>query len=87
MQATNFLNQQLWLTVNPKIDVVSKASKGISYLGVDIWSSRRKLQQKVRTRISERATVQNVASYKSLVLTHDKTKKLRELGWLLSNDI
>lgn len=82
-KATAFLNQQLGLTVNPKIDVVVRASKGISYLGVDIWPNGRRLQRTVSQRVIKRITIHNSASYMALVATHSKQKRKRKTEWKL----
>lgn len=82
-QATTFLNDELFLTVNPKIDHIKPVSEGVSYLGVNMWSHGRRLQPRVSVRIGQRLNESNVASYTALVSAHQKRKRLRELKWQL----
>jgi hypothetical protein len=82
-QAVAFLSDALSLTVNPKIDHIRQADKGVSYLGVDIWPHDRRLQPKVRNSVAQRISPDNSSSYKALVAAHEKAKRLRELNWLM----
>jgi hypothetical protein len=81
--AVVFLEEELSLTINPKIDRVQPAYKGTSYLGVDIWPNGRRLQPRVRNRVKERVNTQNVASYQALVAAHEKRKRLKAFNWQL----
>lgn len=77
--ATVFLSHILKLTINPKLNHVTATKKGISYLGVDIWPTGRRLQPAVSARIVSKLTPQNAASYLALVSAHEKQKRLKEL--------
>jgi hypothetical protein len=83
LSSIEFLHKELSLTVNPKIDCASKVHKGVSYLGVDIWPNGTRLQPSVQKRIQDRITLQNAASYRSLVFSYQKTRRLKELDWHL----
>lgn len=72
------------LSINPKVDRVVPAWKGLSYLGVNLWSGGHYLQPSVRRRIKQRATTNNAASYRSLIQANDKPRRLREFDWYLS---
>lgn len=82
-QASLFLEQELSLIVNPKIDLVSPARLRVSYLGVDIWPTGRRLQKSVLSRVNQRLTSQNVGSYKAHIVAHEKPKRQKELNWQL----
>jgi hypothetical protein len=71
----SFLNNELSLTLNPKIDHIRSAHSGVSYLGVDIWSHGRRLQPAVRDRIEKNFNAHNAASYKALVASHEKSTR------------
>jgi hypothetical protein len=83
IQATDFLSQELGLTVNPKINVVRKVSKGISYLGVDIWTNGRRLQKSVSQRVNKRIAPNNAASYMALIAANSKRKRVNDAEWQL----
>ena len=82
-KAIRFLGEELFLTVNPKIDHVQPAYKGVGYLGVEIYPSGRRLQQSVRDRIRMKATSRNIASYHALVAVHEKHTKLKDIHWTM----
>ena len=79
-----FLTNNLSLTVNPKIDYLQPAWKGVSYLGVNIWPHGRRLQPQMHKRISDKLTTNNVASYRALIATHETSKQLKNFDWLVS---
>jgi hypothetical protein len=72
---------ELGLQINTKVDSITPVWKGIPYLGVNIWPEGHYLKKVVRKRVKERLRANNVASYRSLVLTHDKSKRLNEFDW------
>jgi hypothetical protein len=78
---------QLSLCINPKIDSTKQARKGIAYLGADIWPTGRRLQPTVSGRVQERLSAHNAASYRALVASHQKSKRLKELNWLLADQL
>ena len=82
-EATIFLENELHLHLNSKIDNTSRVYKGVSYLGVNIWPQNRRLIPSVSSRVSNKIDIRNAASYRSLVATHSKTKELKKLNWLL----
>lgn len=75
----------LKLKVNKNVDFTTPTRKGVSYLGVNIWSTGHYLQPSVRARIASRLTKENATSYRSLVELHDKPKWLRNVDWLLAD--
>lgn len=82
-QSRELLNDGLLLTVNPKLDRISPVHRGVSYLGVDIWSHGRRLQCRMRTRVLERVNASNISSYRALLAAHEKPKKVKYLDWQL----
>ncbi|HSW37023.1 MAG TPA: hypothetical protein VLG37_01485 [Candidatus Saccharimonadales bacterium] len=76
----------LSLDINPKVDHVAPTWKGIAYLGVDMWPNGRRLQLIVQERVNQRIDSHNVASYRALVATHQKPKRLKELNWRIVKD-
>ncbi len=78
-----FLRQELSLTLNPGVDRCQPVHRGISYLGVDIWPTGKRLQPGVRRQVNQRLNRRNFASYKALIKAHEKSVKLNELDWRL----
>jgi hypothetical protein len=44
-KAEDFLRCELNLNVNPNVNLINPVHKGVSYLGVDLWSSGRRLDR------------------------------------------
>jgi hypothetical protein len=80
-KAQAFLDDKLLLTVNSKIDHIQPVPHGVSYLGVDLWPHGRRLQPQIRERVNNRLTKHNVASYRSLIATHEASRQLKKLDW------
>lgn len=45
IMAEDFLRYELNLDVNPNVNLINPVRKGVSYLGVDLWSSGRRLDK------------------------------------------
>jgi hypothetical protein len=82
-EATNFLMDNLSLTINPKINRLQPARQGVSYLGVDIWPNGHRLQKPVRQRIIHRLDKRNASNYRALVEAHEQSKWLKYVHWRL----
>jgi len=82
-KSVTFLREELSLRVNPKIDYIRPAYRGVEYLGVQIWPSGRRLQLKPRQRVINRLQTSNASSYKALVAVHEKPRRLKSLNWRL----
>jgi len=65
-----FLCDELGLSINLKHDLVQPTRNKLSYLGVDIWPSGRRLSPKVMNRIDKKLDAINSASYYSLIKHH-----------------
>ena len=82
-QSVAFLQKNLFLTTNPKLDALSPVRKGVSYLGIEFWPSGHRLNDRMRHRIDTRLNQINYASYEGLILSHEKAKKHKQLQWRL----
>ena len=78
-----FLENMLKLSLNPKNDKILKASHGLRFLGVVIWTKGRKLKKRNKNRIKKRLNCKNVSSYYGLVLKHGSQKTINEFAWLV----
>lgn len=78
---TQFLHDQLGLTLNLKYDRVQPAHQKLAYLGVDLWPNGRRLQKSVRQRIDQKLDPGNAASYQALIHHHEPTRYHRRVAW------
>jgi hypothetical protein len=75
-RVTNFIEQDLKLIVNKRNNILVPVRRGIHFLGCDIYPTGRRLRKKMYARIDERLNLTNCSSYRSLILTHTKKKRL-----------
>lgn len=77
----DFLITILRLTVNPKNDIIIKATAGLKFLGVKIYPHGRKLSFRNWQRVSGKMNLNNIASYRGLVSQHGTNKQIKQLNW------
>jgi len=82
-RAIGFLKRELGLSVNPKIDFIEPVYKGVSYLGVDLWPSGRRVEAKTRLKIRANLNLHNITGYKSLMSHHQSEKYIKRFEWLV----
>lgn len=82
-EAKDFLINELFLSINPKVDVINPVWAGVSYLGVDLWSGGRRLDKDAKKKMNNNLNVRNVASHKSLLAHHQSIKQIRRFDWSL----
>lgn len=82
-KVTNFLWNELKLTVNPKSDKILKPSNGLKFLGIKFWPSDRNLNKRSLARARTRLNSGNLSSYSGLVGAHCNKKKQKYLSWLV----
>ncbi len=78
---TQFLNDELYLQVNPKHDHTQPVHKKLSYLGVVIWPHSHRLEPKTWRRIQQNLDTKSVASYQALVDNHLPNRYNRKFLW------
>lgn len=86
-ETTDFLFRKLALTVNSNVDAIKMVKKGVSYLGVDLWSGGRRLDRAAKSKMTTRLNMQNVSSYKSLLAYHQSVKHIKKLDWKILQQI
>jgi retron-type reverse transcriptase len=79
-QATNFLQSDLNLTINPKNHVIIAATDGLKFLGQTVTAEAAVVDKHTTKRALERINWHNVSSYRSLPLA--QTAK-NQLDWIL----
>lgn len=67
-ESESFLQETLKLTVNPINNIIVPASRGLKFLGHDITDLHVELDRRTATRVIERVSLKNAASYKALAL-------------------
>ena len=86
-RAKDFLYQELGLNLHKNINVVIPVSKGVNYLGVDLWTNGRRIDSEARHKMDKNLNTHNVASYKSLVSKHQSAKHVTRFEWKISDII
>jgi RNA-directed DNA polymerase len=82
-EATVFLATELRLKVHKDINYISPVRKGVSYLGVDMWSSGRRIDRDAQNKMKQNLNLRNVASYKSLTSHHQPNKYIKRFEWAM----
>jgi RNA-directed DNA polymerase len=78
---TEFLSEELKLTLHSKNNLIVKARHGLKFLGVQLWSSGRRLSKRNRGRILERLGLRNVASYNGVLEKHAGRRLKEDFDW------
>jgi RNA-directed DNA polymerase len=78
---TTFLSDELKLTLHAKNNVLVKARHGLKFLGVELWSSGRRLSKRNMIRIDARLNLKNVPSYHGVIAKHGSPKLKKWLNW------
>jgi hypothetical protein len=86
-QAIRFLDTELSLSVHKKINVIKPVRKGVSYLGVDIWSKGRRVDADAIAKMEKNLSLRNVTSYKSLLSKHQPGKSIDRFEWTVTGII
>lgn len=84
-KAEDFLRCELNLNVNPNVNLINPVHKGVSYLGVDLWSSGRRLDRDAQNKMKRNLNVRNVASYKALMVYNQSIKQIRRFDWIIQS--
>lgn len=80
-RVTSFLSAILKLEVNPRSDILIKATWGLHFLGVEIFPTGRRLTKKNKSRAEQRLTLSNVSSYRGLIRKHSTDKVMKYFTW------
>ncbi|OGZ68600.1 MAG: hypothetical protein A3C50_04170 [Candidatus Staskawiczbacteria bacterium RIFCSPHIGHO2_02_FULL_43_16] len=78
-----FLEDDLFLKINGKSDIIVKAKWGLKFLGVKVFPKGRRLNNRNLQRIHDRISLKNVSSYAGLLKKHSNTRKIKYFNWLL----
>jgi hypothetical protein len=80
-EATQFLADNLQLTVHPKLNKISPVYKGVTFLGEDVWPSGLRITSQTQTRIQFKINAKNHASYEALVRHFGNDKAIKNFYW------
>lgn len=80
---TSFLWCKLRLEINGKHDIIIPVRRGLRFLGAEIFPRGRRLNKRNRKRIVRNVKKGNVASYRGLIVKHEKRKKIKQFDWML----
>ena len=78
---TDFLSDELKLTLHAKNNVIVKARHGLKFLGVELWPSGRRLSKRNQSRIDARLNLRNTPSYHGVIAKHGGPKLQKWLDW------
>lgn len=80
-RAKDFLYKELGLNLHKNINVIVPVSRGVNYLGVDLWTNGRRIDGEAGHKMRKNLSDRNIASYKSLVSKHQPTKHVVRFDW------
>ncbi len=80
-EATQFLADNLKLTVHQKLNKVSPVYRGVTFLGVDVWPSGLRITSQTQARIWHKINSKNHASYEALVRHFGNEKAIKKFYW------
>jgi hypothetical protein len=87
IKTTDFLKNELNLTVNPKSDKILKPAHGLKFLGIRFWPSGRTLNKRSLKRATERLNCSNISSYSGLIKQHCSKKFQKHFDWMTCGEI
>lgn len=68
-------------------NIIIPVKRGVYFLGCEIFPGGKRLRKKMYNRINMRLSFRNVASYRSLLLTHSKQNFVKWLDWNVSDTL
>ena len=80
-EATVFLSNELKLTMHAKNNLIVKARHGLKFLGVELWSSGRRLSKRNQSRMGARLNLRNTPSYYGIVSKHGSPELQKWMNW------
>lgn len=82
-ESIGFLRNALHLEINCKHDTILPVRKGLKFLGVELFSSGRRLNRRGRQRAASRLDMTNLGSYDGLVRAHTNAKGGKRWEWFI----
>jgi hypothetical protein len=87
IKAVLFLGEKLYLSINPKNDILVKTKQGIHFIGVDIFPFDRRLKKRNWKKVVNNLNEKNFSSYSGFIKKHSNRKKVREINWRIYGKI
>ncbi len=82
----DFLDNELWLEINPRHDIMVKNKQGLKFLGAVIYPNYLLLNKRNHKRLIKQINLGNISSYSGLIRQFEP-KKLPELNYLILKKI
>jgi RNA-directed DNA polymerase len=79
--ARQFLSEVLKLSVSQKLDIITPAAKGVTYLGIDLWPGNQRITKTTRLRIDKKITSTNYYSYEALIRHFSNERSIKKFYW------
>jgi hypothetical protein len=80
-RATSYLVGELGLTLSKKLNIVRPVYKGISFLGVDLWSNGVRITRDTRKRVRMNISPSGYPSYEALIRAFSNDTTLKRFYW------
>ncbi len=84
-KTTDFIENELKLSLHPKNNLIVKAKHSLKFLGVILYPNGRKLNKRNQARIKNRINFRNSGSYWGMISQHETAKKIKDFQWDLLN--
>lgn len=80
-QAAQFLVNVLNLNLSQKLDLLLPVRKGVTYLGIDLWSNGYRITKPTQARVRLKINPSNFSSYEALVQQFSNEHGLKRFYW------
>lgn len=80
-EVITFLADKLKLTIHSTNNIIISASRGIHFLGCDIYPTGRRLRKRMISKIKQKLKLKNSSSYRALALAHFEQNVVKWIDW------
>jgi retron-type reverse transcriptase len=80
-RAIHFLANELNLMISPRLNHVTPVYKGVTYLGIDLWPTGKRITKATRIRMERKLNCQNFASYEALERAFSTDRTIKRFYW------
>lgn len=80
-KATHFLAETLSLNLSQKLDILRPVNKGVTYLGVDLWPSGKRITKATQARVHHKIKPDNFTSYDALIQQFSSKRSIKRFYW------
>lgn len=81
LKARIFLSDVLKLELSSKLDIITPTRRGVTYLGIDMWPTGKRISKATRRRLQQNLKADNFTSYEALVRHFSPDRTLKNFYW------